>query len=90
MRCKICEVCHKEFVVEGNNQKYCSPECSRKIYKKNYTERNEQYIKPKAKSGAGSRGIRKKRSAKDIVRINTKALEMGLSYGQYVALYGDE
>lgn len=78
---KQCVICGKEFDtvnMNNSNTKTCSEKCSRE--NKNRTARQ---------SYAKCRGKRKTKVNKSIVKINRKALALGMSYGQYVALHSN-
>ena len=73
----ICAYCGKKFMKIPGPQKFCGKKCYR------------------ASEAAAKRSARKKKdewkpagTEKEIIRINRLAREKGLSYGQYVLLYG--
>lgn len=90
-----CEQCGREFVTHGYNSKICSDECRRiryAIFSKthHYDERNRKGEQERREKKKASSELRK-RTAKNkgiesMAEINRKAREMGLTYGQYMAL----
>ena len=76
-----CAICGKEFMTIVYNSKYCSDACKeegRRINQKDYWERQH------ANKGAEKR----EKKPVPLWKIDAKAKEMGLSYGQYVAKMG--
>ena len=82
MKNKICEHCGKIFEVQDRvfkHTKYCCKQCQYEAQKLN--QRNRYYEKIKK---FRLKEIRKKHEK--LADINKKAKELGLSYGEYVAL----
>ncbi len=75
----FCECCGKEFKPRVNKQRFCSRECQLEVYEDSGF-REMVLIRHEANR-------RVKKSRKKLAMVNKKAREMGLSYGQYVALY---
>jgi uncharacterized Zn ribbon protein len=73
---KYCLQCGAEFEYENSKQLYCTPRCSKTFHR---SREKAQKVIRKAKRPIKKTGL------KDIV---AEAREMGLSYGQYVALKG--
>lgn len=88
-----CEQCGKPFERTANNQKICSDECKRVRY--SIFGKTHLYEKTKAENKKISKSVSsielrkkvtKKKSIESMAEINRKAREMGLTYGQYMAL----
>jgi len=74
---KKCERCGLMMKNVHPQRKYC-PECAEDVKRELYSKFNRE--KSKAKS-------RRKQSTIDIIEINKRARQEGLTYGQYVAKY---
>lgn len=74
---KKCEICGEEFEARDGRQIYCSPECAGKVPFDGIKKRRESK-KEKVKNGGR------------IIEYNTKARQLGMSYGQYVAMLYQE
>lgn len=74
---KICATCGKEFSPNHPSKVCCSPECQ-KI-------REREMAKASWKSSKLVAQKKPVSAEKEIIDINAKAKEMGMTYGQYVA-----
>lgn len=79
---KKCPICGKEFHPERITGVYCSKECAgigncQKACAASRRQREREALKPK------------KKKLDNITEIQRKAQAAGLSYGQYIAKYGD-
>lgn len=81
---KTCLHCGKEFLDKSKShlQRYCTEECCKMARKLRSNEPKENKETPKPR-------VKKKSNAEKIQEINNKARAMGLSYGKYILLYGD-
>ncbi len=73
----ICNYCGGYYESKDSRKKYCSEECSRKRQRKAATQL------------ARERKLKTTNNNKAVDEINKKAYEKGISYGQYVARYGE-
>ena len=74
-----CIICGKEFDAiksYGKFPKTCGAECSNENFKRKAKEYRNK-----------TKNAKKKSNHNDFVDINDKAHELGMSYGQYVALF---
>lgn len=79
---KECQRCHRQFEALGNRAAYC-PECNPIHVKERQAKNNKKYE---------SRKRLEKDTKKPVVSLaeqNKKALAAGMTYGQYVAKYGE-
>ena len=90
---KSCAVCGKIFQPSRVNHLYCCPECSEiarrersMIYNRNENAKRREI---RAQEKELRKPVLKPSTMPDILVIMKKADEMDLSYGEYVALYGD-
>ena len=74
---KICRICGKEFFSTVDRKFYCSEEC---YYQSVRNRSKENSLKVKRKKPTTN--------MEKIAEINRKAVEMGMSYGDYVIKYG--
>lgn len=74
MEQKICEICGKEFTPRHHRQLYCTKECANESEKQNKIIRKRR---PKV--------VYEKKN-QELVEMTVKARELGMTYGQYVAM----
>ena len=74
---KKCRVCGKEFYSSAERQRYCSEEC----YRINLCKRQKELRQE-------SKRKRKRNNIQSIEEINRRALELGMTYGDYVSKFG--
>ena len=77
-----CAYCGSPFIQKNCKQKFCSVSCRDENKKKRFKENPEKYSYYKKRKSS------RKTKGNAIGEINKKALEEGLTYGQYVAKYG--
>lgn len=74
---KICATCGKNFSPNHSSKVCCSTECQR--------IRERKMVRESLKSARQNSTNKPKSTEKQIIDINAKAKEMGMTYGQYVA-----
>lgn len=76
-----CQICGALFQTPNSNKKCCSNECSRRMVAVTLSETRKRMKKKQEEE---------KRFGKEkteIERLNSEANRLGISYGQYVAMY---
>lgn len=80
---KECQRCHRQFEAKGNRAAHC-PDC-KPLHVKELAAINKKKLYARQKyleNGA-------KKPVVSLAEQNKKALAAGMTYGQYVAKYGD-
>lgn len=81
IKIKVCENCGKSFETVHYQQKFCCKTCYEISHREMERLRARDYYQhSKSKS--------KTRKNKNVDKVAKKAKELGMSYGQYTALYG--
>lgn len=83
---KICLVCGKKFTTNRSTQKCCSKECSKKWSNARQAKYAGMYVKHPTTQKYGRGG----ENYEAIADIAIAARKEGLTYGQYVAKYGND
>ena len=76
-----CAICGKEFITIVYNSKYCSDFCKEEGNRIKQREYHENLRKNKGT-------VKTEKKPEPLWKIDAKAREMGLSYGQYVVKMG--
>lgn len=78
MHYKKCVYCNKEFYADRHQTRYCSMKCRRAAQEQRNKERAEEENHIEKRDN--------KPHTSNLLEINRKAREAGMSYGQYVAM----
>ena len=95
LKTKVCVICGKTFETTNYNKITCCPECAHQYKLKHarelYAMRRAQELEERNKAKEEMEAHRNKKKSKldndnEINRLSNSGFDVGLSYGQYVAM----